>query len=51
MMADAEFKADAGKRNMEVQLVTGEEIAGVVARAYATKPEIVAKVRRMSEPR
>jgi hypothetical protein len=51
MMADADFKADAEKRNMEVQLVTGEEIAGVVARAYATKPEIVAKVRRMSEPR
>ena len=51
MMADADFKADADKRNMEVQLVTGEEIAGVVARAYATKPEIVAKVRRMSEPR
>jgi len=51
MMADADFKVDADKRNMEVQLVTGEEIASVVTRAYATKPEIVAKVRRMSEPR
>ena len=51
MMEDAEFKADADKRNMEVQLVTGEEIADVVARAYATKPAIVAKVRKMSEPR
>ena len=51
MMADGEFKADADKRNMEVQLVPGEEIAAVVARAYATKPEIVVKVRRMSEAR
>jgi tripartite-type tricarboxylate transporter receptor subunit TctC len=51
MMADAEFQADAAKRNMEVQFVSGEEIADVVARAYATKPEIVARVRKMSEPR
>ncbi len=51
MMVDSDFKAEADKRNMEVQLVTGEDIAAVVARAYATSPEIVSKVRRMSEPR
>jgi tripartite-type tricarboxylate transporter receptor subunit TctC len=51
MMSDTEFQADAAKRNMEVQLVSGEEIADVVKRAYATKPEIVARVRKLSEPR
>jgi hypothetical protein len=36
---------------MEIQIVTGEEIAAVVARAYASTPDIVARVRRMGEAR
>jgi hypothetical protein len=51
MMADADFQADAAKRNMEVQLVTGEDIAAVVVRAYSARPDIVSRVRKMSEPR
>jgi len=50
-LEDAEFRADAAKRNMEIQLVSGEEIAAVVARAYASTPDIVARVRRMGEAR
>ena len=50
-LEDAEFRADAAKRNMEIQIVTGEEIAAVVARAYASTPDIVARVRRMGEAR
>ena len=37
--------------NARTKTAVGEEIADVVARAYATKPAIVAKVRKMSEPR
>ena len=51
MMRDAEFLADAAKRNMEVQLVGGEEITEVVARAYASSPDVIGRVRRMGEAR
>ena len=51
MMRDPDFIAEAGKRNMEAQLVSGEEIADVVKRAYASSPEVIKKVRGMSEAR
>ena len=51
MMGDADFLAEAGKRNMEVQLIGGEEIAQVVKRAYASSPEVIARVRKMGEAR
>ena len=51
MMRDDDFLAEAGKRNMEVQLVGGEEIAQVVARAYASSKEVIGRVRRMGEAR
>lgn len=48
-LQDKDFLADAAKRNMEVQFVSGAEIAAVVARAYATPPAIVERVRRISQ--
>jgi hypothetical protein len=40
--------AEAARRNMEVQATAGEEIAAVVARAYASPPDVIARVRRIS---
>ena len=51
MMRDPDFTAEAAKRNMEVQHVSGEEIAEVVKRAYASSPEVIKRVRGMSEAR
>jgi tripartite-type tricarboxylate transporter receptor subunit TctC len=51
MMRDPDFTAEAAKRNMEVQHVSGEEIAEVVQRAYASSPEVIKRVRGMSEAR
>jgi tripartite-type tricarboxylate transporter receptor subunit TctC len=48
MMKDADFLAEAARRNMEVQPTSGEEIAAVVARAYASPPDVIARVRRIS---
>jgi hypothetical protein len=50
-MRDPDFIAEAARRNMEVQFISGEEIAQVVARAYASSPEVTARVRRMGEAR
>lgn len=48
MMKDPEFLAEAARRNMEVQFTSGEEIASVVARAYASPADVIARVRRIS---
>jgi len=48
MMKDADFLAEAARRNLEVQATSGEEIAAVVARAYASPPDVIARVRRIS---
>ncbi|MEA2907756.1 MAG: hypothetical protein QOI12_5143 [Alphaproteobacteria bacterium] len=45
MISDPGFLADAAKQRMEVQLVTGEEIQGVIAHAYGTKPQVLARAR------
>jgi tripartite-type tricarboxylate transporter receptor subunit TctC len=45
MIGDPGFLADAAKQRMEVQLVTGEEIQGVIAHAYGTKPQVLARAR------
>ena len=50
-LRDPDFLAEAARRNLEVQLVGGEEIAQVVARAYASSPEVIKRVRAMSEAR
>ncbi len=51
MMRDPDFLSEAAKRNMEVQYIGGEEIAEVVKRAYASSPQVIARVRGMSEAR
>lgn len=48
MMKDPEFLSEAARRNMEVQFTSGEEIAAVVARAYASPADVIARVRRIS---
>jgi tripartite-type tricarboxylate transporter receptor subunit TctC len=40
-MNDPDFVADAGKKNLEIEEVSGERLAQVVARAYSMPPEIV----------
>lgn len=40
-MNDPAFIVDAGKQNLEIEEVSGERLAQVVARAYSMPPEIV----------
>jgi tripartite-type tricarboxylate transporter receptor subunit TctC len=40
-MNDPDFVADAGRKNLEIEEVSGERLAQVVARAYSMPPEIV----------
>jgi tripartite-type tricarboxylate transporter receptor subunit TctC len=45
MIKDEGFIADAAKQRMEVQLVTGEEIQKVIAHAYGTAPQVLARAK------
>jgi tripartite-type tricarboxylate transporter receptor subunit TctC len=40
-MNDPGFIADASKQNIEIEEVSGERLAQVIARAYSMPPEIV----------
>ena len=46
---DPDFLADAGKRQLEIQYVPGEEVAAIVEKASASAPEIVERVKRIYE--
>jgi tripartite-type tricarboxylate transporter receptor subunit TctC len=46
-MADAEFLAEARRRGLEVNPVSGAEIDKLVNELYRTPPDIVAEVRKM----
>jgi len=45
-MKDPDFLADAKKRNIEVDLVTGEEVTEVLKKAAASPPEVIARVKK-----
>jgi tripartite-type tricarboxylate transporter receptor subunit TctC len=46
MMKDPEFLAEAKKANIDIDVVTGDEIDMVLRRVYATPPDIVEVVRK-----
>jgi tripartite-type tricarboxylate transporter receptor subunit TctC len=46
MMRDPEFLADAKKANIDIDVVTGEEIDTILKRVYATPPDLVEVVRK-----
>jgi tripartite-type tricarboxylate transporter receptor subunit TctC len=48
-MKDKDFLADAEKLKIEVDPLTGEQVAELVGRLYATPPDIVARVRTAME--
>lgn len=45
-LKDPDFLADAKKRNIEVDLVTGEEVTEVLRKAAASPPEVIARVKK-----
>jgi tripartite-type tricarboxylate transporter receptor subunit TctC len=45
-MKDADFLAEAKRRNIEVQLVTGEEVTEVLKRAAASPPAVIERVNK-----
>jgi hypothetical protein len=45
MIKDEAFRADAAKQRMEIELVTGEEIQMVIARAYGAEAQVLARAR------
>ena len=47
MIADPAFLADAARQRMEIQRVTGEELAHVIARAYGANPQVIMRAREM----
>ncbi len=46
-LTDKEFMEEAGKRKLEVQFVSGSELADLIAQAYRAPPEIVERVRKI----
>jgi tripartite-type tricarboxylate transporter receptor subunit TctC len=48
MLKDPETLADARKLGVDIEPVPGEAIAAMLARVYATPPEIVEKVRELA---
>ena len=46
MMRDSEFLADAKKANVDIDVVTGDDITTILKRVYATPPETVEAVRK-----
>jgi tripartite-type tricarboxylate transporter receptor subunit TctC len=47
MIKDPEFLADVATQRMEIQLVTGEDIANVIARAYGASPQVITRAREL----
>jgi tripartite-type tricarboxylate transporter receptor subunit TctC len=45
-MKDPDFLADAKKRNIEVELVTGEEVTDVLKKAAASPPAVIEHVNK-----
>ncbi len=50
-MADPELLAEAGKQNLEILPMSGEEIQSLIARLYDTPPDVVNRVREIMLPK
>jgi tripartite-type tricarboxylate transporter receptor subunit TctC len=48
MMKDPELLMDAAQQNLEVDPVSGAELAGLVKRLYDTPPEVIALVQKIN---
>ena len=48
-MMDPEFVAEANKRNIELKLVTGEQVLDVLRRAAAAPPQVIDRVKKALE--
>lgn len=48
-MKDAEFLADARRQNLDVDPVSGDEIAAIVRKIYASPKEVIARARSVLE--
>jgi tripartite-type tricarboxylate transporter receptor subunit TctC len=46
-MVDEAFRADVDKKNLHVDPVRGEDMAGALARAFALPPDVIAGAREM----
>lgn len=44
-MQDPAFAADANKQKLEIELVTGEEMDGLISKLYKSSPHIVARAK------
>ena len=50
-MKDPEFLAEADKLKIEIDPLTGEQVAALIADIYKTPPETVARVRDAMAPK
>ena len=46
-LKDPEFLKDAEKANLEIDLVTGEEVENVLRTAAASPPEVIDRVKSL----
>jgi hypothetical protein len=49
-MKDPEFVAYAEKLQLEIDVITGEEVRKLLVQAYASPPNVVAKARKLLQP-
>jgi hypothetical protein len=48
-MNDPEFKADAEKRQVDLELTSGADIQALIEKIYRTPPAVVQRVKAMIE--
>jgi tripartite-type tricarboxylate transporter receptor subunit TctC len=47
MTKNPEFLTEAAKQRMEIQLVTGERVAGIIGRAFGTAPPVIRRAKEL----
>jgi tripartite-type tricarboxylate transporter receptor subunit TctC len=48
-MADPEFRADAEKRQLDLEITRGTEIQSLIEKIYKTPPAVVARVKKVAQ--
>jgi tripartite-type tricarboxylate transporter receptor subunit TctC len=46
-MSDSEFRADADKRQLDLELTRGIEIQSLIEKIYKTSPAVVERVKKI----
>ncbi|HWG04897.1 MAG TPA: hypothetical protein VG271_07770, partial [Beijerinckiaceae bacterium] len=46
VLSDPELMAEADTQKLRISIISGDELAGMIGKIYATPPDVIAKVRK-----